>query len=105
MPYQLPDPITPFGLYLAVTWRPGESSLSHPYLLTSGVRSVSRPCLDSSPVVALPLLYSITSGTSEELRIIEAFCCIWLKLFNENCTVTPGCCFLKSVMAWSQAIW
>ena len=97
--------MTPLASYFAVTCRSGPSSLSQPYLVASGVRSVSRPCLDSSPVVASPLLYSMTSGTSEELRIIEAFCCIWLKLFSENCTVTPGCCFLKSVMAWSQAIW
>ncbi len=33
-----------------------------------------------------------------------AVCCIWLKLFSENSTFTPGCAFLKSLMAWLQAM-
>ena len=97
--------MTPLASYFAVTCRSGPSVLSQPCLVASGVRSVSRPCLDSSPAVALPLLYSMTSGALSELRIIDAFCWICSKLFSSNFTVTPGCCFLKSVIAWFQAIW
>jgi len=90
--------------YRAVVCRLELSSLSQPRFVASAVRSVSSPCLDSSPAVALPLLYSITSGALSELRIIPAFCWICSKLFSSNFTVTPGCAALNWVIASFQAI-
>lgn len=82
----------------------GLSFLSQPRLAASSVRSVSRPCFESRPAVALPLLYSIRSGASEELRTIGAVFWTWSKLFSSNSTFTPGCLASNSLIASFQAM-
>lgn len=94
----------PLASYLAVTWTFGLISLSQPRLVTSEVRSVSRPCLDSMPAVALPLLYSMTSGASLEFRTIGAVFWICSKPFSSNVTFTPGWVASNSLMASFQAL-
>lgn len=65
---------------------------------------MSRPCLESSPAVALPLLYSMTSGASLELRTMGAVFWICSKPFSSNSTFTPGCFALNSLIASFQAM-
>jgi hypothetical protein len=60
--------------------------------------------LDSSPAVALPLLYSRMSGALSELRIIWAFCWICSKPFSSNFTSTPGWLALNISIALFQAM-
>ena len=102
-PYHLPEPITPPASYWLVVATPGLSILSQPRLVASAVRSVSRPCFDSCPAVALPLLYSMRSGASEELRIMGAVFWICSKPFSSNFTFTPGCFASNSLIASFQA--
>ena len=104
MPYHLPDPMTPRSSYRAVVCRLVDSFLSQPRVVATPVRSVSSPLEESRPAVALPLLYSITSGAASELRIIAAFCWICSNALRSNCTVTPGCSVLKISTALSQAM-
>lgn len=103
MPYHLPEPITPFASYWLVVRTPALSFLSQPRSVASSVRSVRRPCLESRPAVALPLLYSMRSGASPELRTICAVFWICSKPFDSNFTVTPGCVLLNSLIASFQA--
>jgi hypothetical protein len=102
-PYHLSPPIVP-SVYLAVVCRLALSFLSQPRLFASLVRSVSRPCLESRPAVALPFLYSMMSGALSELRIIWAFCWICSKPFSSNLTSTPGCEALNSSIALFHAM-
>ena len=66
--------------------------------------SVSRPCLDSRPAVALPLLYSMRSGASSEFSTICAFFWICSKPFSSNFTFTPGWVSSNSLIAASHAL-
>ena len=84
------SPSRPSRRTRAVVCRLGLSLLSQPRSVASALRSVSRPCLDSRPAVALPLLYSMMSGASSELRTIGAVFWICSKPFSSNSTVTPG---------------
>ena len=84
--------------------RLGLSFLSHPRLVTSEVRSVSNPCDESRPAVALPLLYSMMSGASSELRIICAVWRICSKPFSSNSTFTPECVASNFLIAAFQAM-
>lgn len=54
-------------------------------------------------MVALPLLYSMRSGALLELSTIEAVFWTCSKPLASNSTLTPGCDFLNSAIAWSQA--
>ena len=54
--------------------------------------------------MALPLLISITSGTSLELSTMRAVCSICWKVFSSNSTVTSGCAAWKSARASFQAM-
>lgn len=95
--------MTPFVSYWLVVLTPALSFLSQPRRPASAVRSVSSPCLDRSPAVALPLLYSMMSGASFELRTMGAVFWICSKPFSSNFTCTPGCCASNSLMASFQA--
>ncbi len=77
--------------------------LSQPRFVASAVRSVSRPCFESRPAVALPLLYSMMSGASEEFRTIGAVFWTCSKPFSSNFTFTPGCWASNSLIASFQA--
>lgn len=96
--------MTPPASYWLVVRTPALSFLSQPRALTSAVRSVRRPCLERSPAVALPLLYSMRSGASEELRTIGAVLRICSKPFSSNSTSTPGWVFSNSSIAAFQAM-
>ncbi len=69
----------------------------------SSVSGVIRPCEASWPAVALPLLYSITSGTSSPVRKMEAFFWICSKVWFSTFTVTSGCSSSKISIARAQA--
>ena len=79
----------PFSSYLAVVCSEGASLSSQPYSSTASVMSASRPWLASRPAVALPLLYSMTSGASLELSTWLAVERICSKLLSSNSTVAP----------------
>src|ERR1039458_327870 len=95
--------MTPLASYLAVVCSDGASFLSQPYVFTAALRLVSRPWLDSSPAVALPLLYSMTSGAALEFSTwldVERICS---KLLASNLTVAPVSCS-NVLIAWFQAM-
>jgi len=62
----------PLGLYVQVVCKLGARILSHFRSTARVLRSVRSPWVDRVPAVALPLLYSITSGAALELRIRDA---------------------------------
>jgi hypothetical protein len=96
--------MTPRSSYFAVVARPPGSSLSQPRLVTSSLRSAIRPCLDSRPAVALPLLYSMRSGASSELSTMLAVFWICSKPFSSNSTFTPGCAASNFLIASAHAL-
>lgn len=95
--------MTPLVSYRLMVRTPPLIFLSQPRSVTWAVRSVRSPCLDRSPAVALPLLYSMRSGASFELRTMGAVFWICSKPFSSNFTFTPGCCASNSLMAAFQA--
>ncbi len=94
----------PLSSYRQVVWRLGPSTLSQPRCCATGVRSVSRPWVESSPAVALPLLYSMTSGTSSELSTMGAVWRICSNPLISSCTLTSGCLASKRLIASAQAM-
>ena len=93
----------PLASYFAVVCSDGASFLSQPYVFTAASRLVSRPWLEIRPAVALPLLYSRTSGAALEFRTwldVERICS---KLFASNLTLAPVS-FSNVLIAWFHAI-
>ncbi len=93
----------PFSSYVAVVWSEPLSVVSQPRSFAASVSGVSRPCEASWPAVALPLLYSMTSGTSSPVSTILAFFWICSNVCFSTTTSTSGFSSSKISIALAQA--